>query len=403
MKALPRAAQRWAARRPWLTDVALGGGLTLFDMATVLGRTPEPAGWGVALWGAQTVPLLWRRSRPRACLAAMTCWYMAFQVLSPIEGRIPGPFLLMIGVYAAARYAPVRGSLPGTLLCLACTSTADALGGHWQTPGLGSLEPISATTFVFFFALAWLLGCGRRRIDADAERLRELNRRLAAEQDRNARQAVVGERARIARDLHDVVAHHVSAIAVQARAAEEVMAPASVPAEAVQCVGLIGRTADTALLEMRRVLGLLSIRERELAPEPSLEHLEPLVEAATAAGCRVTFVSGYRTGSAFSAGMRLSVYRVVQEALTNVVRHAGPVGVRVAVAGDDSRLTIDVVNDAAPAGHVPAPGTGQGLVGMRERVLAFDGVLEAGPCEGGGWRLHAVLHATAPRPAQADA
>ncbi|MGW2815778.1 sensor histidine kinase [Streptomyces sp. NPDC001415] len=411
MKAAPREARRWIADRPRLTDVALGGGLTLFDVATVLDRTPEPSGWGVALWGAQTVPLLWRRTRPIAVLAAMTCLYVAFQVLSPIQGRIPGPFLLMIGVYGAARYAPVPASLPGTLLCLASTAGADALTGHWETPRLGSLEPISTTTFVFFFALAWLLGCGRRRIDADAERLRELNRRLEAERELNARQAVVTERARIARDLHDVVAHHVSAIAVQARAAEDVMTPASAPAEAgsfpaaqaVQCVGLIARTADTALIEMRRVLGLLSFRERELAPEPSLDHLEPLIDAATEAGCRVTYVSEVGARTALSAGVRISAYRIVQEALTNVIKHAGPVGVRVTVGGDDSRLTIEVANDPAPSGRAPVPGTGRGLIGMRERVAAFDGVLEAGPCEDGGWRLHAVLLAKAPRPTEADA
>lgn len=403
MKAAPRAARRWIADRPRLLDVALGGGLTLFDVATVLDRTPEPAGWGVALWGAQTVPLLWRRTRPPAVLAAMTCLYVAFQVLGPIQGRVPGPFLLMIGVYAAARYAPVPASLLGTLLCLASTTAADALTGHWEVPRLGSLEPISTTTFVFFFALAWLLGCGRRRIGADAERLRELNRRLWTEQELNARQAVVTERARIARDLHDVVAHHVSAIAVQARAAEDVMAPGSGPAEAVQCVGLIARTADTALVEMRRVLGLLSFRERELAPEPSLDHLEPLIDAATATGCRVTYVSRVRAGTALSAGLRVSAHRIVQEALTNVIKHAGPVGVQVTVGGDDSRVTIEVANDPAPPGHEPVPGTGRGLIGIRERVAAFDGVLEAGPREDGGWRLHAVLLAKPPRPAEADA
>ncbi|MFD7339404.1 sensor histidine kinase [Streptomyces violascens] len=403
LKAAPRAARRWIADRPRLTDVALGGGLTLFDVATVLDRTPAPAGWGVALWGAQTVPLLWRRTRPLAVLAAMTCLYVAFQVLSPVQGRIPGPFLLMIGVYAAARYAPVPASLLGTLLCLASTTAADALTGHWEVPRPGSLEPVSTTTFVFFFGLAWLLGYGRRRIGADAERLRELNGRLKAEQELNARQAVVTERARIARDLHDVVAHHVSAIAVQARAAEDVMTPGSVPAEAVHCAGLIARTADTALIEMRRVLGLLSFRERELAPEPSLDRLEPLIDAATAAGCRVTYVSDVPAGAGLPAGLRISAYRIVQEALTNVIKHAGPVGVRVTVGGDDSRLTIEVANDPAPPGHSPVRGTGRGLVGTRERVTAFDGVLEAGPCEDGGWRLYAVLLAKAPRPAEAGA
>ncbi|WP_223279243.1 sensor histidine kinase [Streptomyces sp. SDr-06] len=395
--------------RPRLTDVALGGGLTLFDMVTVAARTPQPGALGVALWGAQTVPLLWRRTRPRAVLTAMTCLYVAFQVLSPIQGRIPGPFLLMIGVYAVARYAPVRTSVAGTLLCLGAVTATDALTGHWEPVRLGSLEPISAMTFVFFFALAWLLGCGRRRIGADAERLRDLNRSLRAERELNARQAVVTERARIARDLHDVVAHHVSAIAVQARAAEDLMADA--PAEtgssstvrAAECAGLIARTADTALIEMRRVLGLLSFRDGEPAPEPSLDHLEPLIGAAATAGCRVTYVSEVGARTAPPAGMRISAYRLVQEALTNVIKHAGPVAVRVTVGGDASRLTIEVENDPPPPGHVRVPGSGHGLIGMRERVAAFDGELAAGPREDGGWRLRAVLHARAPRPVEAGA
>ncbi|WP_331744168.1 histidine kinase (plasmid) [Streptomyces sp. NBC_01384] len=409
MYAAPRTVRRWTADRPRLTDVALGGGITLFDMATVLDRTPEPDGWGVALWGMQTAPLLWRRTRPCAVLATMTVLYVVFQILSPIHGRIPGPFLLMIGVYGVARYATASASLPGTLLCLASATAADALTGHWQSPRLGSLEPISATTFVFFFTLAWTLGYGRRRIDADAARLRDLNQRLRAEQERNARQAVVTERARIARDLHDVVAHHVSAIAVLARAAEEGMASGVPPtleaaeaAEAMKSVGLIARTADTALIEMRRLLGLLSFREEGLAPEPSLssEHLEPLIGAATSAGCRVTYVSDLRARTDPSTGMLISGYRIIQEALTNVIKHAGPVGVQVTVRGDDSRLTIEVENDPAPPDHRSVPGSGRGLVGMRERVAAFDGVLRAGPREDGGWRLCAVLSAKASQPAE---
>ncbi|MBY8879950.1 sensor histidine kinase [Actinacidiphila acidipaludis] len=407
--AAPRAVRQWMADRPRLTDVALGGGVTLLDVTTVLDRSPAPGAWGVVLWGTQTVPLLWRRTRPCAVLAAMTALYAVFQALSPIPGRIPGPFLLMIGVYGVARYATASAGLPATVLCLASTSCADALTGHWQSPRPGSLEPISTTTFVFFFTLAWILGYGRRRIDADAARLRDLNRRLRAEQERNARQAVLTERARIARDLHDVVAHHVSAIALLARAAEE-GTPDGVPcagqaaavAEARKSVGLIARTADTALVEMRRLLGLLSFREQELAPEPSLspDHLEPLIGAATAAGCRVTYVSDLGAGTGVSTGLLVSGYRIVQEALTNAVKHAGPVGVRVFVRGDGTHLTIEVENDPAPPGHRAVPGSGRGLVGMRERVAAFDGILRTGPREDGGWRVRAVMFARASRPAE---
>ncbi|MGW3210222.1 sensor histidine kinase [Streptomyces sp. NPDC001135] len=400
---LPRAAQRRLADRPRLTDALWAGGLTVLDMCTVLDRTPRPPGWGVALWGAQTVPLLWRRTRPRTTLLAMTVLYVLFQALGPIPGKIPGPFLVMIGVYAVARHAPATASVPLTLSVLVTAAVTDALTGHWQPPRPGSLEPISVTTFVFFFALAWLLGYGRRRIDTDARRLRALNRRLAAERELNARQAVLTERARIARDLHDVVAHHVSAIALQARAAEGVLTSRPPdPGEAAHGVALIARTADTALTEMRRLLGLLSFDERDLVPEPSLDHLDLLVGVATSAGCRVTCVAETPVGNALPAGMQVSAYRVVQEALTNAVKHAGPVGVRIAVRGDAARLTIEVDNDAPAPGHRPVPGAGRGLVGMRERVAAFDGELHAGPGPDGGWRLHAVLTAQGPESARGD-
>ncbi|MFF3916770.1 sensor histidine kinase [Streptomyces sp. NPDC001852] len=400
---LPRAAQRWLADRPRLTDALWVGGLTLVDMTTVLDRTPRPPAWGVALWGAQTLPLLWRRTRPRTVLLAMTALYVLFQALDPIPGKVPGPFLLMLGVYAVARHAPASASVPLTVCGLATTAVTDALTGNWQPPRPGSLEPITVTTFVFFFALAWLLGYGRRRIDADAERLSELNRRLTAEQEINARQAVLTERARIARDLHDVVAHHVSAIALQARAAEDVLTSGPPDAgEAAKGVGLIARTADTALTEMRRLLGLLSFGERDLAPEPSLDHIDLLVGVAASAGCRVSCVSEVPAGNALPAGLQVSAYRVVQEALTNVVKHAGPVGVRIAVRGDGARLTIEVENDAPAPGHRPVPGAGRGLVGMRERVAAFDGELCAGPRPDGGWCLRAALSARGPAPARGD-
>ncbi|MGW2425945.1 sensor histidine kinase, partial [Streptomyces sp. NPDC001709] len=375
MKSLTRAVQRRLADRPRLTDAVWVGGLTLLDMATVPARTPAPPAWGVALWGAQTVPLLWRRTAPRAVLVVMTALYVLFQALGPIPSKVPGPFLLMLGVYAVARYTPAAASVPLTLLGLASAAVTDALTGHWEPPRLGSLEPISLTTFGFFFALAWLLGYGRRRIDADAARLRELNRRLAAERELNARQAVLTERARIARDLHDVVAHHVSAIALQARAAEDVLTSGPLqPEEAAHGVGVIARTADTALAEMRRLLGLLSFGERDLVPEPSLARLDQLVRVATSAGCRVTCAVEV-DGRTAPAGMQVSAYRIVQEALTNVVKHAGAVDVRIAVRGDDARLTVEVANDPPAPGHRPVPGSGRGLVGMRERVAAFAGEL----------------------------
>jgi signal transduction histidine kinase len=381
-----RSARLRIAGRPWLTDLALGGGLTTLDVATLAGRDPAPGPLGLLLWGLQTVPLFWRRRHPVPVLLAMTVAFVVFEVSDPVSGKTPGPYFLIFAVYAIARYAPVEVSASCAVLSLVAAVTTDIVSGRFPPFHLGSVEPITATTFVAFFSVAWLLGYGRRRIDRDAERLRDLNDRLRAEQEINARQAVLTERARIARDLHDVVAHHVSAIAVQARSTEDVMQDD--PGLGLRGVTRIAETADTALIEMRRILGLLS--DEEVGPEPSLHHVARLVEAAEAAGCRVTTVLDDAL-TKLSFPIQISAYRIAQEALTNVLKHAGPTAVRIALRLDAEALTIEIENGPPAAGHRPVPGSGRGLIGVRERAMAFDGTLDTGPTSSGGWRLCARL------------
>jgi signal transduction histidine kinase len=386
--AVLRSAHTRITGRPWLADVALGGGLTTLDMATLSGRVPTPSPVGVLLWGLQTVPLFWRRRHPRAVLGAMTVAFILFEVIDPVAGKTPGPYFLIFAGYAVARYAPATVSVPGSALSLIAAAATDLLSGRSPAPHLGSLEPITATTFVAFFFVAWLLGYGRRRIETDAGRLRDLNDRLRAEQEINARQAVLTERARIARDLHDVVAHHVSAIAVQARSTEDVLQDD--PQLGLRGVTRIAETADTALIEMRRILGLLAAQREDITPESSLHHVDRLIEAAEAAGCHVTTALDTPTGAVPSA-IQISAYRIVQEALTNVIKHAGPTDVSIALRLGEAALTIEVENGPAVAGHRPVPGSGRGLIGIRERVMAFDGTVHTGPLPGGGWQVRATL------------
>ncbi|MFF4698956.1 sensor histidine kinase [Streptomyces chattanoogensis] len=400
-----RDAHRRFAGRPWLADLALGGGLTVFDMATLLTRDPAPGPAGVLLWGLQTVPLFWRRRCPRTVLGAMTAVFVAFEVLDPVAGKTPGPYLLIFGVYALARYTALPVGLTGSALSLLAAVVTDLLSGRSGPPQPGSLEPITATTFVAFYGVAWLLGHGRRRLGMQAARLRDLNARLRAEQEINARQAVVAERARIARDLHDVVAHHVSAIAVQARATEEVLEDAP-QGDGRKGVARIAETADTALIEMRRILGLLTAGDEAIAPEPSLAHLDRLIAAAEAAGCRVTARLDGPSG-AIPPAVQVSAYRILQEALTNVLKHAGPADTLIAVRQESAALTIEVVNGPVVDGRavtgtpaaddrpvpvpVPVPGSGRGLIGIRERVAAFGGTVRTGPHPRGGWQVLATL------------
>ncbi|WP_433145659.1 sensor histidine kinase [Actinomadura nitritigenes] len=397
-----RGARAWTAGRPWLFDAMLGGGLTVFDVVTLAARDPAPGPAALALWGVQTVPLLWRRRRPVAVLAAMTVAFIAFEAADPVPGKTPGPYFLIFGVYAAARYAPAAASLAASGGALAGAVAVDLALGRSPAPRPDSLEPITATTFAVFLGAAWLLGHARRRIDADARELRDLNARLAgtnarlgdanarlrAERERNARQAVAAERARIARDLHDVVAHHVSAIAVQARSTEDVVRDD--PALGRAGVARIAETADTALIEMRRILGLLDAGRDDDGAEPSLRGLGRLVEAAEGAGCRVRSDVDADTAELPQA-VQVSAYRIVQEALTNVLKHAGPTDVRVALRTAGAALVVEVGNGPAVPGRAPVPGSGRGLVGLRERVAAFDGTLRTGPEPEGGWVVRAEL------------
>ncbi|MCP2343805.1 sensor histidine kinase [Actinomadura rupiterrae] len=376
------------AGRPRLTDVALGGGLSLFDAVTLSTRHPAPSALGVLLWAGQTVPLLWRRRWPRSVLVVMTALFVLFEALDAVPGKTPGPYFLIFGVYAVARYRPAGEALAATGAAAVAAMAGEVAAGHATVPRLDSLNPDTATAFVAYFVVAFLLGYGRRRIDADARRMRELNERLRAERETNARQAVIAERARIAGELHDVVAHHVSAIAVQARSTEDVLADD--PELALRGVSRIAGTADTALVEMRRILGLLAVAGQGEGAEPSLAHLDRLVQAAEAAGCRVT-ASADPAAQALPAAAQASAYRVVREAITNVLKHAGRVEVRLDVRCNASELRIEVENGPPGDDHRPVPGSGHGLVGMRERVAAFGGTLDTGPAPDGGWRVAAAF------------
>lgn len=346
-----------------------------------------------ALWAllvAQALPMLWRRTHPWPVMVATSLAYVGFELVDPVLSFRDG-LPLCFAVYAVARYAPPPASLASVGVAAVAMFGHDAvyrpLAG---TPLPPALRPgiIEVTVAVGLIAGLWQLGRSQRHIHADAARLRDLTARLRAEQRLSAARAVTAERARIARDLHDLVAHHVSAIAVQARATAEVITDD--PALAGRGVTGIGAAADTALLEMRRLLRLLSDGDaRDLLPEPSLRHLHQLAAVATTAGCAVDVRVAIEPD--VPAAVQVSAYRVVQEALANVLNHAGPVAVHVAVEQAGRELRVEVGNAPAAPGHRPAPGTGLGLIGVRERVALFGGTLETGPRPGGGWRVLATL------------
>ena len=251
--------------------------------------------------------------------------------------------------------------------------------------GAAILDPSSTVAAVFLIAIPPLLGTVVRVRRSGARQLAEQELRHSGER------ALLEERQRIARELHDVVAHHMSVIAIQAEAAP--YKTADPPAELVESFADIRASALAGLTELRRVLGVLRAGGQSLAPQPGLADLDALLDSARSGGVSITAT---RSGNpvALPEGVDLSAYRILQEALSNAMRHAPGSHVLLHAAYLGDRVTLEVRSDAGPR---PAPalvGGGHGLVGMRERVAMLGGSLDAGPTEDGGFQVTAVLPVT---------
>ena len=226
------------------------------------------------------------------------------------------------------------------------------------------------------------------RADALAARAELLER----EHELRAHEAVAEERARIARELHDLVAHNVSVMVVQAGAERHALGPEQESTrEALASIEQAGRQA---LVEARRLLGMLRRKDdgSELEPQPSVDHIDVLVEQIERAGLPVTLaVEGER--APLPAGVDLCAYRIVQEGLTNALKHAGPAHAEVVLRYAPRALDVEVRDDGRGPAHVngDGDGAGHGLIGMRERVALYGGALETGARDGGGFAIHAHL------------
>jgi signal transduction histidine kinase len=249
-----------------------------------------------------------------------------------------------------------------------------------------------ATNLLFTTLLAtlpWGLGrllAARQRSIAD---YRELSERVDAERDKRAHTAIVGERLRIARELHDVVGHSLSVMIVQSGGARRVLA--ADPTRATAMLSAVERIGHETLDELRRMLGVLGATDEPaaLSPQPGLADVGKAVERARAAGLRAELrIVGDPVP--LSPGLDLSAYRIVQEALTNAIKHAGPTRATVTVRWTDARLELDIVDEGNGARSSPA-GDGNGLIGMHERVGLFGGRLDAGPLPTRGFAVHAAL------------
>ena len=326
------------------------------------------------------LPLAWRRVYPvPAALSLSLVW------LIPTTG-----FLFLGYVVAALVFFSVGASVRRLDVTVAVCAWAATVGVVMTLLG-PEPEPaaIGAVLVVAGPVVAGRLVAHQRRQTALLE---ELTGRLVQERATAERAAVAEERSRIARELHDVIGHEVTVIALQADAAAAALAKA--PERAAAPVAAIRRSATEALAEMRRVVGMLRAAEEEdLHPQPGLDDVAALVEQSRAAGAQVELTLRPPPRPTH-ASVELAAYRLVQEALTNARRHAPGSPVDVRVVGDDAAVLVEVMN--RPAGPVPLPRepaerTGFGLVGMRERVRLLGGRLDAGPVDGGGYALTARL------------
>jgi signal transduction histidine kinase len=338
---------------------------------------------GYALALLHNLPLAARRRFPGTVLALVVASGLAVATLG-----VPPDLLgiaILVAVYSVAAYGDRWVSLAGLAAAELGSAAVQLTQGSFQWP-----TPI---TNALVIAAAWLLGhfVGvRRAYTARLERTAELERARAEQ----ARQAVAEERLRLARELHDVVAHSISVIAVQSGVGAHVAS--TQPEEAAKALAAIEATSRAALTELRRLLGVLRQEDEpqgDLAPVPGLADLDSLLAEVAKAGLGVRLQVEGRPAQ-LPAGVDLSAYRIVQEALTNVVKHAGPARAQVAIRYRDQEVMVEVTDDgrgaAAPTGDGRAR-VGHGLIGMRERVAVFGGDLDVGPRPGGGFRVAARL------------
>jgi signal transduction histidine kinase len=364
---------------------------------------PPMAVWA-GLGAALTLPLAIRRRAPLTVLVVITVAFAAFRLAQVPEGSVSA-FALFLSIYTVgAELPPRRSRWPralsiGAMFVLLAVSMFVELpwGESGELPGgvdLLVLQSFSLLYNVAFFVAAWVLGDLMWKRRDTERRLAERADELEATRDALARRAVQDERVRIARELHDVVAHHVSVMGIQAGAARRAIARD--PDRASQALANVEQASRDAVTELQRLLGFLRSDDdaTDLLPQPTLGELDSLIDTVRETGLQVTI---RRDGvpRAVPSSVELSAYRIVQEALTNTLKHA-PRAVRadVTLRYGPSSLDVLVRDDGDPSaalGDLEDRAAGRGLVGMRERAGLHGGTLTAGPTDDGGFLVSASL------------
>jgi signal transduction histidine kinase len=379
----------WPLIREYWFDGLIVVGAAAGAVEIAVGRnSPDapdlPLAVSMALEAALTLILLARRRFPFGAPVGML---VAGTAISFVDGRlIPYSFAGFLSALAASfllgTLAERRQALVG--LAIAFAALVVIVGN----------DPEGAAGDFFFiplvFAVVWLAGFGLTRKMEQAQAAEERARRMELEREAEARAAVAEERARIARELHDVVGHAVSVMTVQASGVRRLLKPDQERER--EALEIVEQTGREALAEMRRLVGVLRRPEEApaLAPQPSLQYLDKLVEQAAEAGLPVE-VQIEGEAKELPAGVDLTAYRLVQEALTNSIKHAGASRAEVVVRYGQGAVELLIRDDGRGISDGKAESGGHGLVGMRERVAVYGGELEAGPRPNGGYELRARL------------
>ena len=378
------AVYAWLSRHPSLVDGVPAIGLALLGLpVAIVTRMPVL----LPIIAGLVLPVVFRRRYPVQAFAVAVV-AGALQVLTDTP-PIGSDLAILVMLYTLAAYRPRRVSVPGLIVCLAGSAMAVAVWAH----GLAVLDRLLLATVIFSGTalVAWVLGDSMRYRRAYLTALEDRAARLERERDQQALIATAAERARIARELHDVIAHNVSVMVVQADGAGYVLR--TDPDRVAEALAAISHTGRKALSEMRRLLGVLRSGDERagLAPLPGLDQLRELVEQARHAGMSVS-LSLDGPPRPLPAGAELAAYRVVQESLTNTRKHGG-LGAAAAVSlrYEPEALLLQVTDDGLGAAAAAADEPGHGLTGMRERIEMYGGTIEAGPLPGGGYQVIARL------------
>jgi signal transduction histidine kinase len=372
----------WLRRHPLATDAMVAGVVLALSLPPITGPTGHHHALSLALILVMGSVLVWRRRAPLIVLTVIT----GVALVQLTTGTLNGDLALLAAFYALAAHAPTRHVLAGVALLEGAAVVVTLSAGN----GL-----LAWTLWSSLVMATWFTGYYARTRRSYLASLVSRAERLEREQDTQAQLAASAERARIAREMHDIIAHNIAVMIALADGATYTVA--GDPGQAATLMGEVSATGRSALTEMHRLLSVLRQPAGPgHAPQPTLADIDNLLAAVRAAGLptRLT-VTGQPP--ALPPSIQLALYRIIQEALTNTLKHSAAASARVQLTYRPDGVTLEVTDDGQPRARPVSAAdaessAGHGIAGMRERAAVFGGEVSAGPGPDGGWRVHTMLY-----------